>query len=99
METPDFEVPLGGGALGLDPKEALELRALKAQPGYAVLRKVLEAINESSKTDLQDPRNDLDTLRVSQGRIAAVAEVARIVEVDLEQWYEEGKKQRDQGAS
>ena len=93
----EFSVPLGGGFVNMSAKEALELRALKHQPGYAALRKVLEAINESSKTLLQDPKQDLDTLRVNQGSIQAVAEVARVIEVDLEQWYEEGESQRDQG--
>ena len=86
-----FQVPLGGGALELEAKEALELRALKTHPGYSALRKVLEGINESSKAVLQDPAQNLDTLRVCQGKIAAVAEVAHIIEVDIEAWYEEGK--------
>jgi len=94
----DFQVPLGGGALILEAREAVELRQLKSQPGYKVLRKVLTGINEAAKTTLQDATQNLDTLRVSQGRIAAVAEVAHIIEVDLETWYEEGKSNKEEKA-
>lgn len=92
-----FQVPLGGGHLEMEPRDALELRSFARQPGYKRFRLVMEAINEASKRELQLPSNDLDTLRVHQGRIQAVAEIACIIERDLEQWYEEGKSsERDE---
>ena len=87
-----FECPLGGGVLRLTRKEAMTLRSLvRDDPRYAVLRKVMQAINESEKVTLQNPLLGLDQLRVSQGKILGVAEIARICEEDLTRWYEEGK--------
>ena len=96
MDDDDFVVPLGAGYVAMTRKEALELRSLKHHPGYKIFRKLLTGINESAKTELQDPNATLDMMRVSQGSILAVAEVARVIEVDLETWYEDGKSNGDE---
>jgi hypothetical protein len=87
-----FQVPLGGGSLELEPKEALALRTLvRRDEKYGVLRKVMMAMNEAAKHELANVQSDLDTIRVNQGRLTALAELAHIIEVDVETWYEEGK--------
>ena len=85
-----FQYPLGGGALEIPVETAKVLRVLTSSAEYQALRQVLEGMNAASTRVCRDPKADLDTIRVAQGRIEALSELTTILEHELDRWWSEG---------
>lgn len=91
-----FQYPLGSGAITLTADEALALRTMKDVPQYAILRKVLEGMKVASDFALRDKTATIDAIRVHQGKIEALGDLATIMEEALQQWYEEGQRPKEE---
>lgn len=84
-----FEYPLGGGVLTLPGDDVKILTVgLVRSPVYSRLRAVLEAMKQACDVGLRDHTARIDEIRVLQGRVAALGDLAIILEQEIPAFYD-----------
>lgn len=85
-----FEYPLGGGTLTLSGDEVkLLVGGLVRTPVYPKLRLILESMKQACDIGLRNPTARIDEIRVLQGRVAMLGDLAVLLEMDLPAFYDE----------
>lgn len=85
----DFEYPLGSGTLTLsDEAVKLLVVGLVRSPIYKHLRGVLEGMKQECDIALRNHQARIDEIRVLQGRVAALGDLATLLEIDLPAFHD-----------
>lgn len=85
-----FEYPLGGGVLTLKGDEVkLLVGGLVRTAVYPKLRLILESMKQACDIGLRHTGARIDEIRVLQGRIAMLADLTTLLELDLPAFYDE----------
>jgi hypothetical protein len=95
LDNGNFTYPLGNGWINLEPMQGEKLAELLYSPAHDVLMEVLASMQQAAEVGLRNPDLTIDQIRVEQGKVVALGDLAEVIGPSLRSWYDQSKSNAD----
>ena len=89
---------LNAATMELTASEMEELYALTQLPGWSILQRLMDAIDEGTRLELEDASTPLDSIRGLQGRLGVAKDLRSLLNEGVPKWIKAMRERAEEGA-